>query len=160
MGSVDPVLLEKSIYALVLLCALSESSMLFVFKGGTSMILLLKEFHRLSINIDIVTLMPRIEYEPLLADIGRKLPFLGHEEDNRGKQGLSHKKHFKFFYNSSIFKRRDYVLLDVLEEKDLYPKTEINSIKVPFIELEKTVKVRMPVADVILYHRDGVWFLS
>lgn len=50
MGSVDPVLLEKSIHALALLCALSESSLQFVFKGGTSIILLLKEFHRLSID--------------------------------------------------------------------------------------------------------------
>ncbi len=85
MGSVDPALMEKSIHAFALLCALSESSMPFVFKGGTSMILLLKEFHRLSIDIDIVTLMPRVEYEPLLADIGRKSPFLGYEEDDRGE---------------------------------------------------------------------------
>jgi len=53
MGNVDPALLEKSIHALALLCALGESSIPFVFKGGTSMILLLKEFHRLSIDIDI-----------------------------------------------------------------------------------------------------------
>ncbi|OGX25029.1 MAG: hypothetical protein A3J51_02530 [Omnitrophica WOR_2 bacterium RIFCSPHIGHO2_02_FULL_45_21] len=59
MGSVDPALLEKSIHALALLCGLGKSSIPFVFKGGTSMILLLKEFHRLSIDIDIVTSMPR-----------------------------------------------------------------------------------------------------
>jgi hypothetical protein len=40
MGSVDPDLLEKSIHALALLCGLGESSIPFVFKGGTSMILL------------------------------------------------------------------------------------------------------------------------
>ena len=70
MGNVDPALLEKSIHAVALLCALGESSIPFVFKGGTSMILLLNEFHRLSIDIDIVTLMPRTECEPILADIG------------------------------------------------------------------------------------------
>lgn len=104
MGSVDPALLEKSIHALALLCALSESVMPFVFKGGTSMILLLKEFHRISIDIDIVTLMPRAEYESLLAEIGRKPPFLGYEEDDRGERGLPHRTHFKFFYNSVISK--------------------------------------------------------
>ena len=114
------------------------------------MILLLKEFHRLSIDIDIITLMPRTEYEPLLADISRKLPFLGYEHDDRGERGLPHRTHFKFFYNSVISKRRDYVLLDILEEKDLYPKTKIYSVKVPFIELEKAVKVRMPVIDCLL----------
>lgn len=72
MGSVDPALLEKSIHALALLCGLGGSSIPFVFKGGTSMILLLKEFRRLSIDIDIVTDMPRAKYEPDLADIGGK----------------------------------------------------------------------------------------
>ncbi len=150
MGGVDPVLLEKSIHALALLCALSESSIPFVFKGGTSMILLLKEFRRLSIDIDIVTSMPRAEYEPDLADIGRKPPFLSYEQDDRGERGLPHRTHFKFFYNSVISKRRDYVLLDILEEKDLYPKTNLNLVKAPFIELEKPIKVRMPVIDCLL----------
>ncbi len=150
MGSVDPVLLEKSIHAVALLCALGESSIPFVFKGGTSMILLLKEFHRISIDIDIVTLMSRAEYEPFLAVIGRKLPFLGYEQDDRGERDLPHRTHFKFFYNSVISKRRDYVLLDILKEKDLYPKTKAYSVKVPFIELEKAVKVRMPVIDCLL----------
>ena len=129
MGSVDPALLEKSIHALALLCGLGESTMPFVFKGGTSMILLLKEFRRLSIDIDIVTDMPRAKYEPALADIGGEAPFLGFEQDDRGERGLPHRMHFKFFYNSVISKRRDYVLLDILDEKNLYPKTEVNPVK-------------------------------
>ena len=36
MGRVDPALLERSIHALALLCALGESCVPFVFKGGTS----------------------------------------------------------------------------------------------------------------------------
>ena len=150
MGSVDPALLEKSIHALALLCGLGESSIPFVFKGGTSMILILKEFHRLSIDIDIVTDMSRVQYEPDLADIAKKTPFLGYEQDDRVERGLPHRTHFKFFYNSAISKRRDYVLLDILEEKNLYSETEINPVKTPFIELEKTVKVRMPVIDCLL----------
>ena len=114
------------------------------------MILLLKEFHRLSIDIDIVTEMPRTEYEPNLTDIGKKVPFLGCEPDDRGERGLPRRTHFKFFYNSAISNRRDYVLLDILEEKDLYPKIEFNPIKVSFIEMEKSVKVRMPTIDCLL----------
>jgi hypothetical protein len=150
MGSVNPALLEKSIYGFALLCALGESSMRFVFKGGTSMILLLKEFRRLSIDIDIVTSMPRTEYVSFLADIGRKPPFLGYEPDDRGERGLPHRTHFKFFYDSIISKRPDYVLLDILEEEDLYPKTEVYSVETPFIEMEKIVKVSMPVIDCLL----------
>jgi len=55
LGRVDPALLEKSIYAMALLCGLIRSKMPFVFKGGTSLILLLKAFRRLSIDIDIST---------------------------------------------------------------------------------------------------------
>ena len=102
MGSVDPALLEKSIHALALLCGLGESPIPFVFKGGTSIILLLREFRRLSIDIDIVTDMPRVKYEPVLDDIGGKAPFLGFEQDDRGERGLPHRMHFKFFYNSAI----------------------------------------------------------
>lgn len=94
--------------------------------------------------------MPRAEYEPLLADIGRKTPFLGHEEDDRGDRGLPHRTHFKFFYNSVISKRRDYVLLDILKEKDLYPKTKTYQVNTPFVKLEKIVKVRMPVIECLL----------
>lgn len=150
MGSVDPALLEKSIHAFALLCGLGESSMSFVFKGGTSMILLLREFRRLSVDIDVVTSMPRAEYEPDLANIGRKAPFLGYEQDDRGERGLPHRTHFKFFYASVISKRRDYVLLDILEEKNLYPNTEVNLVKAPFIKLENPVKVRMPGIDCLL----------
>lgn len=150
MGSVDPALLEKSIHAIALLCGLGESSIPFVFKGGTSMILLLKEFRRLSIDIDIVTDMSRAKYEPDLAGIAKKGPFLSYEQDDRGEQGLPRRTHFKFFYNSAISKRRDYVLLDILEEEALYPKMGFNTIKAPFIELENPVKVHMPVIDCLL----------
>ncbi len=150
MGRVDPVLLEKTIYAFALLSALGESSIPFVFKGGTSMILLLNEFRRLSIDIDIVTSISRAEYESQLAGIGHKAPFLDYEHDDRGERGLPRRAHFKFFYNSVISKRRDYVLLDILEEKALYPKIWFNSVKASFIELEKPVKVHMPIIDCLL----------
>ena len=53
-------------------------------------------------------------------------------------------------YDSIISKRRDYVLLDVLEEKDLYPKMEDYPVKVSFVVMKKTVKIHMPVIDCLL----------
>jgi len=150
LGRVDPALLEKSIHALALLSALGESSMSFVFKGGTSMILLLKELGRLSIDVDIVTSMSHGEYESIVVDIGHKSPFLDYERDDRGQRDLPQRSHFKFYYNSGISRRRDYVLLDVLKENQLYPKTELYPVKAPFIEMEKAVKVRMPVSECLL----------
>jgi predicted nucleotidyltransferase component of viral defense system len=63
--------IEKSIYALALLCGLVRSEVPFVFKGGTSLILLLNAFRRLSIDIDISTETSRGEYEPALKQINK-----------------------------------------------------------------------------------------
>ncbi len=150
MGDVDPALLEKCVHAFALLSVLCESPLPFVFKGGTSMILLLNQFRRLSIDVDIVTSVPRSEYAPLLTDIGHARPFVDYKKDERGERGLPRRSHFKYFYNSAISKRRDYVLLDILEEQDLYPKVKAYSIRTPFIELEKEVTVRMPMVDCLL----------
>ncbi len=75
---------------------------------------------------------------------------LSYEQDDRGERGLPRRTHFKFFYNSVISRRRDYVLLDILEEKNLYPKTAVHSVKSPFIEMKKSVKVQLPVEECLL----------
>lgn len=49
----DPLLLEKSIHAFVLLGHLADSGIPFVFKGGTCAMLLLDPIRRLSIDVDI-----------------------------------------------------------------------------------------------------------
>ncbi|MDP2929982.1 MAG: nucleotidyl transferase AbiEii/AbiGii toxin family protein [Candidatus Omnitrophota bacterium] len=150
LGRVDPALLEKSIYAMALLCGLAQSKVPFVFKGGTSLILLLKAFRRLSIDIDISTEMPQAEYEPALKQIGMTPPFTEYAEDDRGERGLPHRAHFKFFYKSSFSNRNDYVLLDVLEERNLYPEINTIPISAPFIELTQRVTVRMPTVECLL----------
>ena len=50
----DPALVEKVIRALLLLEGLVEEELDFVFKGGTSLMLLLGSTKRLSIDIDII----------------------------------------------------------------------------------------------------------
>ena len=50
----DPILIEKMIMALTLLENLRNSGLDFVFKGGTSLILLFKMLRRFSIAIDIL----------------------------------------------------------------------------------------------------------
>ena len=50
----DPGLIERTIYAFGLLDALCEVGLPFVFKGGTSLMLLLKKPRRLSTDIDII----------------------------------------------------------------------------------------------------------
>lgn len=50
----DPILLERTIFAFGLLEALIRAGLPFVFKGGTSLMLLLNHPRRLSTDIDIV----------------------------------------------------------------------------------------------------------
>ena len=50
----DPLLLERCVYAFGLLEAITIVGMPFVFKGGTSLMLLLEHPLRLSTDIDII----------------------------------------------------------------------------------------------------------
>ena len=50
----DPSLIEKNIYAFKLLDLLVQEGTSFIFKGGTSLMLILDEPKRISIDIDIV----------------------------------------------------------------------------------------------------------
>ena len=144
----DPGLLEKCIHALELLGQLLEIGEFdFVFKGGTSMIVLMSSPRRLSIDIDIASTAAPSQYEPVLESIGGTTPFIRFEEDDRGADRLPKRRHFKFFYNSIYSQREDYVLLDILEEENHFPQTQMLPIRTPFIEVERDVEVRVPTID-------------
>ena len=53
-GRINPPVLEKMIHALYLVQNLRKQGLDFVFKGGTSLILLLENANRFSVDIDIV----------------------------------------------------------------------------------------------------------
>lgn len=63
---INPPLVDKMIHALALVEALAASKLDFVFKGGTSLILLMPSPGRFSIDVDIVTKGKRKEIEDLL----------------------------------------------------------------------------------------------
>src|SRR5665647_3824329 len=50
----NPALIEKVTKAFHLLEGLAQTDLKFIFKGGTSLLLLLNEMHRFSIDIDII----------------------------------------------------------------------------------------------------------
>lgn len=70
---IDPTLCEKMIRALGLLEKLAESKLDFVFKGGTSLILLVEKPERFSIDIDINTTESKETIENIIEDIIRML---------------------------------------------------------------------------------------
>lgn len=151
LGNCDPGLLEKSIYALTLLGNLSRSGLPFIFKGGTSLMLHLPKIQRLSIDIDIVSPADDAELDRVVAQIGKTAPFIGHEEDERGARGLPQRRHFKFFFNSPIDPRgNNYVLLDVVQERDIVHGCTKKPIQAPFLKPVEEIKVELPTIESLL----------
>jgi predicted nucleotidyltransferase component of viral defense system len=141
----DPGLIEKQIYAFALLHYLAKSGKEFVFKGGTSLHLILPDHKRLSTDLDIVGVFTYEELQKLTA----KTRFVRVEENIRKKKNIP-KRHFKFFYTSAIDGRESYVLLDTLEEQHTYPKIEEKIIANRLFETDESVKVRIPTLEGIL----------
>jgi hypothetical protein len=146
----DPGLLEKCIHALQLLGLLADSGIPFVFKGGTSMVLLLERLRRLSIDIDIVSESPEAVDLAFLRRLAQTSRFVLVDENDRGDHRLPRRRHFKFFYNSAYTSIDNYVMLDVLQERNLYPVTRRTPIRASFIETEREVEVSLPTVDALL----------
>ncbi len=150
----DKNLIEKVIRALSLLEMLVDSGCPMVFKGGTSLMLILNgNVNRLSIDIDIIC--PNgTDIEQFLTkyhDFGFTNKVLI-ERKNRGN--YVPKSHSKLFYQISYKDDADvpsYILLDVLYEDVHYNSTERIDIQSPFIHLDgEPLKVTVPSAADIL----------
>ena len=132
--SKDPTIMEGMIYALYLLERLKLTGLDFIFKGGTSLVLLMDQPKRFSIDIDIIV-SPAITKEKLeayLSGIVGSSAFIRMELDEARsyKTGIP-KAHYKFIYNLN-FASKDKVgnvianpereiLLDVIFAENHYP---------------------------------------
>ena len=140
----DPILIEKAIHAFELLGSLIENNVNLIFKGGTGLMLLVPELRRLSIDIDILN---ESDDESLNDTFNRIIEgniFNRWEENKRASTHKIAKKHFKFFYNSSIEKRESYILLDIVQSSYSFLNTIEKSINLPLFEIEKELKVMVP----------------
>jgi len=141
----DPHLIERQIYAFELVGLLAKSGKFFVFKGGTSLLLLLPAAHRLSIDVDIVG---DFSLEELLS-LSKGSVFIRVEEDKRSEIQIP-KRHFKFFYSSNIDKKETYVVLDVLYSEHGYPKLTKLPIQCAIFQVEEELTVNLPTINGIL----------
>ena len=150
----DPTLIEKVTKALHLLENLAQSELEFIFKGGTSLLLLLNEMHRFSIDIDIIIEEEKneVNMEKILSLIVEKNEIFTHFEENiRSGNHEVPKAHYKLFYISSLDGAESYILLDILFEKSYYVDIIKENIECKFIEyMEPEIYVNMPSADSIL----------
>jgi len=147
---IDPILCEKMIRALGLLEQLVINNLQFVFKGGTSLILLVEKPQRFSIDIDINTEESKEKLLNILETICSNDLFKRFEENKRTNRGIP-KAHFKFYYDSVIDGRENYILLDVLFDKHSYPIVIETPIKSFWIDTDDNItKVSTPSIDSIL----------
>lgn len=144
----DPVLVEKTIHAFALLGYLVQLEENFVFKGGTSLLLHVPHIKRLSIDIDIIFGGDIEKFIKNIETIVGNTPFISFEENERKYRGLPNRRHFKFFYNSSLSGKEESILLDiVLDDPEYIPFTENKLIQTNLFEIETELQVKIPTIE-------------
>jgi hypothetical protein len=146
---IDKIILEKMIYALHLLERLKANGLDFVFKGGTSLVLLLKEGNRFSIDIDIICSTDRKVLEEILNKVVESSQFTEWKVDeHRSYQAGVPKAHYKFSFKTTL-QGSGTILLDVLIEDSIYPEHVEMPIATKWIEADGETKVTTPSIDAI-----------
>ena len=143
----DKILVEKVIRALLLLEGLVKQKLIFVFKGGTALMLHLNSAKRLSIDLDIVIPEKPEDLEETLDKVAMEQGFLRKEEQKRTSDTKIDKKHYKFFYTPlhRSSKEEEFVLLDILFEAIQYEKLEEVRIQSSFVpEKDPPLTVKAP----------------
>jgi hypothetical protein len=148
LQKINPPLVEKMIHALSLVEQLAMHGLNFVFKGGTSLVLLLEDAGRFSIDIDIITQASRKEIEDILQKLCDQKPFKRFElsEHRSYKKGIP-KAHYSLFYYSALNIKEDHILLDILYEEHSYPELLELPVKTQWLATEgqdTLVKVPSP----------------
>ncbi len=145
-------ILEKMIYALHLLEGLKSNGLDFVFKGGTSLVLLLEEGNRFSIDLDIICKVDRNGLENILDEIVKNSHFSSVILDKKRsyKPGIP-KAHYIFEYKT-VFntKAPGKILLDILVEDSIYPEHVETAVQTKWIETDSTIMVKTPSVDSIV----------
>lgn len=146
----DPAILERTVYAFGLLESLVRVNMPFIFKGGTCLMLLLKSPRRLSTDIDIIV-EPGTDISHYIQEASKIFPFEEVQEQSRIGKNQIEKRHFKFYYDSPVNKKKFYILLDVLFEENHYNTLVRKEIANEILLTEEPyLLVRVPSVDCLL----------
>lgn len=151
--SADIQLLEKTIGALYLVESLVNSGLDFIFKGGTSLVLLLDEIKRFSVDVDIITEESKENVKKILGNIVEKQDLFIRVEENVRENSASQRmelQHYKCFFNSVIDNSEKYILLDVAYESNKYPKVIEKKIQNDKLKVESNLIVKVPSIESIL----------
>lgn len=151
----DKALLEKAIHALALLEVLVSAGCPLIFKGGSSLLLILNDsLHRLSIDIDVVC-PPGTDIEYYLAKAG-ELGFthiapVGTEHPGNNVPVSHSKAFYELAFNAQENGDEGFIRLDVLFEDNHYSKTTQISLEHKILKTEGSPSiVTVPtIADIL-----------
>lgn len=148
---IDKAILEKMIYAIHLLECIKSNGLDFIFKGGTSLVLLLEEENRFSIDIDIICNTGRENLEKILNQVVDSSKFKSFElDDHRSYKDGVPKAHYSFAFDSMTSgKYSGNILLDILIEDAIYPELTEKPIRTKWVETVGETIVTMPTIDAI-----------
>lgn len=152
MKRIDPGLAEKMIYALHLVETLKIENCNFIFKGGTSLILLLNKPRRFSIDVDIMTEHSRNEIEEILNRIIKNYEFVRFELDETRSyqtEGIP-KAHYYIYFGSQLTDKEERIMLDIIFMSNFYPNVKEVSLKCDFIICDGThTPIKIPTLNSI-----------
>jgi len=150
----DPKLLEKVIYAFTLLEQLQSSGLNFIFKGGTSLLLISPIPRRFSIDIDIIADYELNDIPTYLDRVVAMGKFKRWTPNNERKSSpAAPVAHFKFYYTSQVdsYFGEEPILLDLLLGKNPYPVTKEVSIQHPWLQTAgEILTAQIPITESIL----------
>lgn len=138
---INVTILEKMVHAFSLLEHLKIAGLDFVFKGGTSLVLLLEEGNRFSIDIDIISSVGRGPLEKILDTVVSRSHFKRHilNERRSYKDGVP-KAHYTFefdsVYNPNV---PGTILLDILFDSPHYPELIESTIDTLWLSVDETL---------------------
>ena len=146
-------LLEKTIGALYLVETLVNEGLEFIFKGGTSLVLLLDEIKRFSVDVDIITNEAKEKVREVINKIIDNQDLFIRVEQNVRKNSSSERmdlEHYKFFFNSVTDNSEKYILLDIAYESNKYPKIIEKNIANSKLNVKSYLNVKVPSVESIL----------
>ena len=154
LGYNNKQLIEKVIRAFALLEMLVDAGAPVIFKGGSSLLLILKNaLNRLSIDVDVIC-PPGVDIQSYLKNLEDHgfLNIIPVRTEHGGKDLPA--SHFKSFYEVLFGGKDDeeaFIRLDVLYEENPYSNTQLIPIDSPFFKLDgEPLKVRVPSKEDIL----------
>lgn len=151
--SADIQLLEKTIGAVYLVESLVNEGLEFIFKGGTSLVLLLNEIKRFSVDVDIITDESKEKVNKVINNIIERQDLFIKVEENIRQNSASQRmdlQHYKFFFNSVTDDSQKYILLDVAYESNKYPEVIQKKIENKKLNVKSDFCVQVPSVESIL----------